>query len=142
GKLSVRKYVDKKFLGNDSKGFYTGFSLMNKYGFTSQNSNTIEVISNCATTKQRNILIGGRRIILYKPIIKITDENINELEFLEIMKFLDTLSELNVNDTRIMLKRYISDKKIKFDLVKELLPYFPDKVYKNIFNGGLMNELV
>ena len=32
--------------------------------------------------------------------------------------------------------------RVNFDIVKRIINLYPDRVYKNIYNGGLMNELV
>ena len=42
----------------------------------------------------------------------------------------------------IKLKEVVEKFSINFELVKQYLPLYPDKIYKNIYNGGLMNELV
>ena len=40
------------------------------------------------------------------------------------------------------LKKYVETVGIDFSVVKEILPLYPDKVYRNIYDGGLMGELV
>ena len=116
--------------------------LYNKYGFTSQVPSVIEVTSNIATTKQRKINVDGYDIIVYKPIIEITDNNINELEFMALMTDIDQFSEKSGDELKMKLREYINKKNIDFNIVKVYLPLFPDKIYKNLYNGGLMNELV
>lgn len=55
------------------------------YRFTTQNSACIEVCSNEATTKQRKMDMDGRKIIVYKPVAEITEENRTTLQFLDLM---------------------------------------------------------
>ena len=116
--------------------------MYNKYGFTTQIPSIIEVVTNTATTKQRKVEIDGYGIIVYKPVINITKENINEIEFLTMMTEIDKYCELSLDELKSKLKQYVEKKNLKFNLIKEYLPLFPDNVYKNIYNGGLMNELV
>lgn len=144
GKVSINMYIDKKLLHNNKtiSGYISGIGLYNKYGFTSQVPSVIEVVSNAASTKQRKITVDGYNIIIYKPLFTINEENVNELEFLTLMTDIDKISEISGDELHIKLKEYIFRKKINFNVVKELIPLFPDKVYKNIYNGGLMNELV
>lgn len=144
GKMSINKFIEKKYLfeGHESIGFISGISMFNKYGFTSQIPSIIEVVTNVATTKQRKVKIDGYSIIEYKPAVTITNENINEIEFLTIMTDIDKYSELSLDELKSKLKEYVEKKNLRFNLIKEYLPLFPDKVYKNIYNGGLMNELV
>ena len=40
------------------------------------------------------------------------------------------------------LKRFVAEVKVDFSVVKELLPLYPDRVCRNIYEGGLMGELL
>ena len=51
------------------------------------------------------------------------------------------LSEID-NELKMKLEEYINNKNIDYNIVKKYLPLFPDKIYKNLYNGGLINELV
>ena len=144
GKMSIDKYIDKKYLsGSSSKiGYITGLSLANKYGFTTQIPAQIEITSNNATTKQRKIEVDGHILIIYSPVIEINEENISSLQFLDLMQNIDKYSELENEELNNKLKEYIKKTNVNFDIVKRIINLYPDRVYKNIYNGGLMNELV
>lgn len=144
GRMSINKYIEKKYIYNNKKisGFISGLGLYNKYGFTSQVPSIIEVTSNVATTKQRKINVDGYDIIVYKPTIEITENNINELEFMSLMTDIDYYSEISGNELKMKLREYVNKKLINFSIVKKYLFLFPDKIYKNLYNGGLMNELL
>jgi len=140
--MSIYKYIDKVFLNDFKDGFYTGLTLANKYGFTTQIPAVIEVSSNNATTKQRRIEIDGFKIIVYKPVVKITSENISALQFLDLMTNINKYSELKGDELKIKLEEFIQKTEVNFDCVKEYISLYPMCVYKNIYDGGLMNELV
>ena len=140
GKVSINQYIEKKYFY--SYGYLTGLGLVNKYGFTSQNSSVYEICSNNASTKQRKININGNIIIVYKPVASITKNNIKELEFLSLMSVIDKYSEIYGEEYRNKLKEYVNKVGINFGIVKEYISLFPNTVYKNIYEGGLMNELV
>lgn len=144
GKISIDKFIEKKYIktNNELSGYICGISLYNKYGFTTQIPSVIEVTSNEATTKQRKLIIDGYKVIVYKPAVKITNENIKELEFLDLMTYIDKYSELKGDELKRKLKEYVSNANIDFDRIKKYLPLYPDRVYRNIFEGGLMSELV
>lgn len=144
GKISVEKYVEKKFVKSEGTtiGYITGIQLANMYGFTSQNPSYIEVCTNEASTKQRRLDIDGRKIIVYKPVADITEENASALQFLDLMSNIDKYSELTEKSLAKKLKEYIKTANVDFRVVKKYISLFPDRVYKNIYNGGLMNELV
>ena len=140
GRVSMDRYIEKKYL--DGGGYVTGLQLANKYGFTTQNPSCYEVCSNEATTKQRKQVVDGNTIIVYKPVIDITEKNKSVLQFLDLMSMLDKYSEISGKELAIRLKKYVKTVKVDFSVVKELLSLYPDKVYRNIYEGGLMGELV
>jgi predicted transcriptional regulator of viral defense system len=144
GKVSVEKYVKKKFLffNGEVSGYITGIQLANLYGFTTQNPSCIEVCTNEATTKQRKMDIDGRTLVIYKPMTKITEENCIALQFLDFMTSIDKYSDLTGDDLRKKLTEFVSALEVDFGKVKQYISLFPDRVYRNIYQGGLMGELV
>lgn len=144
GKMSVEKYVDKKYIyaNGEVSGYVTGIQLANEYGFTTQNPAFIEVCSNEATTKQRKLNIDGRNLIIYKPITEITAENQTALQFLDLMTNIDKYSELSGESLKNKLQEFVKSLNIDFASVKKYIALFPDRVYRNIYQGGLMGELV
>lgn len=144
GKISIDKYINTKYLINNNNiiGYYTGLKLANMYGFTTQNPAAIEVCTNIATTSQRKKEIDGYRIIEYKPVTEINRDNVSALRFLDLMAIIDQYSELDVEEHKNKLKEFIIKTNVDFDIVKKYLPLYPAKTYKNIYDGGLMNELV
>jgi hypothetical protein len=144
GKISVDKYIEKKYLETDGKasGYITGLQMANKYGFTTQNPACYEVCSNEASTKQRKQEIDGNTIVVYKPVADINEENKTALQFLYLMSVIDKYSEISGAELVNKLKKYVETVGIDFSIVKKYLPLYPDRVYRNIYDGGLMGELV
>ena len=144
GKISVDKYIEKKYLETDGKasGYITGLQMANKYGFTTQNPACYEVCSNEASTKQRKQEIDGNTIVVYKPVADINEENKAALQFLDLMLVIDKYSEISGTELVNKLKKYVETVGIDFSIVKKYLPLYPDRVYRNIYEGGLMGELV
>lgn len=144
GKMSIDKYVDKKFIKSNGRvtGYITGIQLANMYGFTTQTPACIEVCSNEATTKQRKLCIDGRNLIVYKPITEITKENQTALQFLDLMTTIDKYSEISGDLLKMKLKEFVNILNVDFSIVKRYIALFPDRVYRNIYQGGLMGELV
>ena len=98
--------------------------------------------SNEATTKQRKIDVDGRKIIVYKPLAEITKENKSALQFLDLMTTIDKYSELSGDLLKEKLQAFVKAINVDFEIVKKYISLFPDKVYRNIYQGGLMIELV
>ena len=140
GKVSMDRYIEKKYL--NTGGYVTGLQLANKYGFTTQNPSCYEICSNEATTKQRKQTVDGNMIIVYKPVTTITEKNKPCLQFLDLMSVIDKYSEISGAELTGKLRKYVASVQVDFSVVKELLPLYPDRVYRNIYEGGLMGELV
>ena len=143
GKVLIEDYIRKKYLYNDSKitGFYSGLRLANKYGFTTQNSAVYEFYTNNITTKQRALTIDKRKVVMYKPYVEITKDNINELEFLELMRIVYKYAEVRDKEIKIELSKYIKIKNIDFNKVKKYISYYPNIVYKNLYKSGIIYEM-
>ena len=58
------------------------------------------------------------------------------------MTNIDKYSEITLDEQKKKLNDYVTNNNLNFEIIKEYLPLYPDRVYKNIYNGGLMNELV
>lgn len=144
GKVSVDKFIKKRYLEVNGviSGYITGIQLANMYGFTTQNPSCYEVCSNEATTRQRKLEIDGRKIIVYKPVVDISKENKGALQFLDLMSTIDKYSEVKGDEFTRKIETFISAVGVDFEEVKKYISMFPDRVYRNIYQGGLMNELV
>ncbi|PWT27567.1 hypothetical protein CPT75_10920 [Butyrivibrio fibrisolvens] len=51
-------------------------------------------------------------------------------------------SEITGTELMKKLKKFVKITQLDFSVVKEYLPLYPDRVYRNIYEGGLMGELV
>ena len=144
GKVSVDKFIQKKFLEVNGKtsGYITGIQLANMYGFTTQNPSCYEVCSNEASTKQRKLDIDGRQLILYKPVADVSRENKGALQFLDFMSTIAKYSEIGGDEFTAKLRAFTDSIGVDFSQVKHYISLFPDRVYRNIYQGGLMSELV
>ena len=141
---SQDKYIDKKYLNADGavSGYITGLQLANRYGFTTQNPSCYEICSNEASTKQRKQDFDGNTIIVYKPVDTVTERNKAALQFLDLMTNIDKYSEITGTELIKKLKKFVKITELDFNVVKEYLQFYPDRVYRNIYEGGLMGELV
>ena len=144
GRVSMKKYLEKKYLSKKGKtiGYVTGIQLANQYGFTTQNPSCYEMCSNEATTRQRKQIIDGNTVIVYAPTVEITEENKTAIQFLDLMSTIDRYSEISGDELKRKIRRFIEINKVDYEIVKQYLPFFPDKVYRNLYETGVMNELV
>ena len=141
--LNIYDVIKKKYLVNNNKrcGYVSGLLLANQLGLTTQLPSVYEVYSNLATTDFRNRMIAGYRIILRKPRVPVTDDNVDILRLLDLLKDVVTISELNDEDLRNQLFKYLNKKRIDVNKMKQYLPNYPERIYKNMYKVGLLNVI-
>ena len=139
--LSVDEVIRKKYLldGETRCGYLCGILFANRLGLTTQVPMVYEVCTNKATTEYRDTKIGKFRIILRKPYVEINEQNVNALQFLDLMREVLDLSELEGSELTEKLLEYLESKKLRFDTLKPFLMYYPDRIYKNMYEVGLLN---
>ncbi len=144
GTLSIETLLNKKYIGdkNNTFGYFTGVQNVNESGFTSQNSAVYEICTNKATTLQRKITINNYRIVLFKPVLEINNDNWKTLQFMDLLLSLNKYTELDPAATENNLKKYIISNNINFNYIKQIISLYPDIIYKILYERGLMNELV
>ena len=139
--ISIDDVIKKKYLieGTESCGYLGGLLFANRVGVTSQVPMIYEVITNKATTDYRESQLANFRIIIKKPYAKVNTENVNVLQFLDLIKEITEVSELQGNELQKKLMSYMRIQKIDFNSLKPYLSYFPDRIYKNLYEVGLLN---
>lgn len=58
------------------------------------------------------------------------------------MSTIDKYSEITGKEFTTKINTFITRADVDLKLVKKYIHLFPDKVYRNIYQGGLMRELV
>lgn len=132
------KYIER---GNKTIGFYSGFSLANKMGISAKTLDVEEITSNKAPANMREIVMRGRKFLLRRPVVEITNDNAATLEVLECLKDIDKCAECEMEDCGRILSAYIREKKITKDLVDCYISYYPLKVYKAVYETGVYHVL-
>ena len=141
--LSVDDVIKKKYLfdGDSPCGYLCGMLLANRLQLTTQVSMVYEVCSNKATTEYRDTQLGNVRVILKRPYVEITDKNVKPLQFLDLMKEVTDISEVDGVELTERLVNYLKSAGMDFEALKPYLKYYPDKIYKNMYKVGLLNGL-
>lgn len=138
---SYDEVLEKKYLKNNSKiiGYYTGVILLNNSGLTNQVPNVREICTNLETNIKREVKVNNKKLILRKPLTKITDDNVHYLEFMDIFRYCD-LFDLLENDKKEIIE-YIN----KYGLTKrKMLRYLdiaPHRVRDYMYGSGVFNLL-
>lgn len=139
--LSVDEVIRKKYLtdGKNCCGYVGGILFANKLGLTTQVSGVYEIYTNKATTEYRETKLANLRIILRKPYCVIDEKNVATLQFLDLLKEIVDISEVDGEELTNRLVRYMKKKNIGFENINQFLPYYPDRIYKNMYEVGLLN---
>lgn len=139
--LSIDEVVRKKYLqdGVNRCGYVGGILFANQLGLTTQVPALYEVYTNKATTEYRETKLANLRVILRKPYCEIDTENAETLQFLDLIKEVVDISEVDGEELTKRLLGYMKKKNIGFESMKPFLPYYPDRIYKNMYEVGLLN---
>lgn len=141
--LSVDDVIRKKYLQDGDKccGFVSGVMFANRIGITTQVPAIYEITTNKATTDYRETKLGNIRIIIRKPYVEVSDDNVHVLQFLDLMKEVVDVSEIEGSDLTKRLTAYMKRIGIDFDMLKPYLSSYPERIYRNMYEVGLLNGI-
>ncbi|MCF2612788.1 MULTISPECIES: type IV toxin-antitoxin system AbiEi family antitoxin domain-containing protein [Fusobacterium] len=103
--LSIKGFIQKYlYIGEKRIGYITGVNLFNKYGLTTQLSNTLEIATN---TRKNPREYQGIKIKFIQNKAPITEENIKYLEILDILKNLKNIPDSDIQENYTLMKEII-----------------------------------
>ena len=142
--LSFNRVVKEKYLLDESReqcGYISGVYFANAVGLTTQVPMKYDVVTNKATKDYREVKLAQSTIIVRKPKIEVTSANHLTLQFLDLIKDIDSLSELEGLSLNNKLRDYIRKANLEFKEIEKYLDYYPDKIYKNMYKVGILNGI-
>lgn len=141
--ISGEQVIEKKYLKNDSDrcGYISGLTVVNQLGLTTQVPMVYEIVTNKATTDYRKTMLARLNVIVRKPYVEITEDNYKALQFLDLIKDIDIYSEVTRERQKERLLAYMKAINLKFSDMEPYLKYYPDKIYKNLYETGLLNGI-
>jgi predicted transcriptional regulator of viral defense system len=129
------KVVKRKYLGKSDivYGYISGLNLENEVGISPQVPATLEITTNNASRRVREIVpFGGwRKIILRTPRTEITKENINTLRFLDL---LTSVSLTTLDNMELQNLKKLSES-LNRDTVMECIKYYPAKTSRRLLES-------
>ena len=139
--LSVEQVLNDKYLREGEKrcGYQSGILFANQLGLTTQVPMIYEIVTNKASREYREITVAKTRVILRRPRTEINEDNFRALQFLDLMKDVDMVSELEGKRLKERLLAYMRACSLYFDDLEPFLPLYPDKLYRNLYEGGLLD---
>ena len=132
--VAVAKYISRK--GN-RVGFFSGYTLANRMGLSTQMPFVEEITSNYAPAPLREISLKGRRYILRRPVVQVNKENVHVLQFLDCLKDIEKTAEVGADECGNILTEFAREKRITKDRIDKYIDYYPLKIYKSIYDTGV-----
>lgn len=133
--------VKKKYIsdGKQIYGIFGGLELLNRFSITTQMPMIIEIVTNKATMRYREITIGGRTFILRKSRCEINKDNFAAYTIMQL--FSDFLRADKVDESSFrVLQKYIKKENITAGQIFALAKEFPARAAKNLIRSGIIDR--
>ena len=135
-KVARYKYIARK---DQVNGYYSGYTFANLLGLTTQVPYTIEIVSNGASAKCREVGVKNQKIMLRRPRTQINKENVDVLQLLDLLKDFEQYVDEDMVAATYIISSYIKKIGMKRSDVDKYITLFPDRVYKYIYEMRLYN---
>jgi hypothetical protein len=134
-KLDPQKVIFRKFIKDKDKtyGYYSGLTLLNGLGLTTQVPNVVEVVTNNEASRLREVFVGKQKVRLRKARVQVTSENVDALAVL------DLFNQINPNmspdlDWRGVIE-YVKSNGLNLKRIMDYSYAYPAKAVKNLMNS-------
>lgn len=138
--ISFESIIERKYISDDNKvfGYYSGMSLLNTIGLSSQVPNIPEITTNNEATRKRKVKIGKRSVIVRRSNIEINNDNYLYLQFFDIFRYGDQKA---IEDNKNNVIKYFNDNKLKLNKLMEIEKLLPMKIRKIFRRSKIYDEL-
>jgi hypothetical protein len=139
--ISASEVARYKYISRNRRvtGYYSGYTFANQLGLTTQVPFTIEIVSNQASAKYREVSVQNQKIILRRPRAEITKENASILQLLDLLKDLEQYVDGDMEQTAKIIFDYVKKLGITRSEVDQYIGLFPERIYRNIYEMRLYN---
>lgn len=137
--LSASEVARYKYISRNDQvnGYYSGYTFANQLGLTTQVPVTIEIVSNQASAKCREVSVKSQKILLRKPRTQITKDNCDILQLLDLLKDLEMYVDENMDDAARRICIYAKELRLRRSEIDKYIGLYPDRIYKNIYETRL-----
>lgn len=139
--ISRDAVIEKKYLkdGDIICGYVSGIMFANQIGLTTQVPAAYEIVTNRATSDYRETFLTSVKVILRRPRVAVTQDNYKILQFLDLLKDVDTITEIEGDGLKRRVSGYMKEMMFTFSMLEPYLSYYPDKLYRNMYETGVLN---
>ena len=132
--VAVHKYIMRR---GKRVGYYSGYTLANRMGLSTQVPFIEEITSNYAPAVVREITIKNRKYVLRRPSVEVTEENVQVLQFLDCLKDIDRCAEETLGVCGKILTKYAAEHDITKTQIDQFITNYPLKIYKALYETGV-----
>ncbi len=85
----------------------------------------------------KRLTIKNRKYILRRPLVEVTEENVQVLQFLDCLKDVDRCAEEALDVCGQILTKYAMEHEISKSLIDRFIANYPIKIYKAMYETGV-----
>ena len=138
--ISFESVIERKYICDDNKvfGYYSGMSLLNMVGLSSQVPNIPEITTNNEATRKRTVKIGKRTVIVRRSQIEINNDNYLYLQFFDIFRYADQKA---IEENKNNIIKFYDDNKLNYKKLIQVEKLLPMKIRKVFRRSKVYDEL-
>lgn len=129
-------FLTYRYLGSDKNpiGFFYGECYILQILHQPFPEDSLDIVSNKVTSGKKITYKWGQTIVLRKPFVKVTYDNIAMVAFLT---YLSQATESDLKRNYAVLANYVRETHLAAPDATDLLPYFPSKTAVTLLSNGL-----
>ena len=74
--------------------------------------------------------------------MEVDNSNVKALQFLDLIKEVSDVSEIEGAALKARLAEYMKISGLSFDVLKQYFSFYPDRIFRNMYEVGLLNGVV
>ncbi|WP_411344937.1 DUF6088 family protein [Paenibacillus sp. WLX1005] len=108
--ISEQAVIEKKYIRNDTDvyGYVSGLAFANQLKLTTQVPALLEIVTEHNASKKRMVTLKNYTLILRKPKVPVTSQNVKWLQVLDLLSGSSAYIETDLTYTREQIKRYLT----------------------------------
>lgn len=132
--ISSEKVAASKYIKHNDEiiGYYSGHTFANQIGVSLQVPMVKEIISNKCSAIVRTVKLNKKNFQIRKPKVIINNDNYLTLQILSLLENYEKFVDLEVNDAKQIIEKYIQKNNIKKNDLLRYADNFNSRVYKYI----------
>lgn len=140
----VSNVIENKYIRNEKGqriGYISGINFSNQIGLTSQTASVNTIYSNNVSNKKRMTTLKNSRLIINAPRVKVTDENYQLLQILDLFNDFEKLSEKDLKTASNKILEFLEKIKLKKEEVELIVSKYPLEAQVKFYKIGGANAI-